>query len=326
MELKNFDLTKTEAKFFFLNSNRSVSPRKDLALSIREQGVMDPIKVINSGFIDADTPITDIDGREINRKVETGLVILDGQHRYATLVELIRKTKDEKGNTPLKSTVLPCIILSQGEVGNVNSYIITLNSCSRNWKNSDYIDNAAKVQKNDKLIRTIERFQEIGFSLSTISRFVCFNKSRLSTKSLTEYVNSKGEKLIDGADADRACRLYLFLYNKGLQDTVLRKRYIIEYIIRESNVSSLSAVLSVISVLKNYAKINQLRDKDVTKGTLGDAIESIIKEDYNSFKREKNYTQKDIDNMESKDYLAEFANEVSTFLYGDRKKSIKTAA
>lgn len=182
MELKNFDLTKTEAKFFFLNSNRSVSPRKDLALSIREQGVMDPIKVINSGFIDADIPITDIDGREINRRVEKGLVILDGQHRYATLVELIRKTKDEKGNTPLKSTVLPCIILSQGEVGNVNSYIITLNSCSRNWKNSDYIDNAAKVQKNDKLIRTIERFQEIGFSFSTISRFVCFNKSRLSTK------------------------------------------------------------------------------------------------------------------------------------------------
>lgn len=308
MKIVNIDIAKSEKRFGFLSINRSVKSNKVLRESIIKRGVLNPLIVINASDIEDNTMLYDATDilKENVRKFH--YVILDGQHRYKELMALVRqeeakKKKNAEYVSSLKTTV-PCLLMSKEDVGDVNEYMIELNSCGKNWKSVDYIENAHKVVRNDELIETINFFKEKGFAISVISRFICFDNKKLNNKSLADYTNNRTP--IADADPKRAMKLYKFLIFIGFSDVFLKKRYVIDYIIRQSRISSLNEVLMKLSKLRRTGSINSLRDKDCD---ISIEIERIVNEDFATFCRDEELTQQDIDNLKNKDCLADVPDE-----------------
>ena len=104
-----------------------------------------PLTVIPVEELDDEVKLIDSATKKSITKSEAinGYAIIEGQHRYSELrsLNLIRESGFDYKN--LKTT-LNCLIVSREEVGNVNEYIIELNSCSKNWKSADYIENASE--------------------------------------------------------------------------------------------------------------------------------------------------------------------------------------
>ncbi len=302
MRIIKINLIKESENFYFLNANRNVQNNKVLKESIIKKGVLDPIKVMKASDVDASYPLTD--GVNAVSKAGKGYVILDGQHRYTTLRDLVahERAKIEKNEEYVSSLnmVLPCILLEKEDVGDINEYITELNSCSKTWKSSDYIENANKTITNDLLISTINMFKVKGFPISVISRFVCFDNKKLCNKTLNEYVNRKTP--IADADAIRAVKLYEFLKFIGFEDTFLKKRYLIEYVIRQSKVSDLNTVLMKLSKLTKAAELNALRDKDCD---ISVSIERTVNECFEDYVKDEELTQQQVDEQKNRDYLKE---------------------
>ena len=215
-----------DTKFAFLTSNRNISTNKDLVESIKEKGVLQPITVINGNNIGTEQ-LYDVNTNTEVAQENKGdyYVVLDGQHRLTILMNILK----EKSEVSDADKTIPALVITQEEVGdNVNKYIITLNSTSKNWKDNDYIKNAVQIKPNDELIQAINTFERRKFSMSTISRYICLNNHGITKKTVTEYVYNN--KDISYADYKRAIRLYLFLRGKGISDSFLKKRYMIDYI------------------------------------------------------------------------------------------------
>ena len=107
-------------------------------------------------------------------------------------------------------------------------------------------------------------------------------------------------------DQNRAMKLYKFLSFIVFSDGFLKKRYLIDYIIRQSRVSSLDEVLMRLSKLRRAGTINALRDKDCD---ISIELERIVNEDFSSYLREEGLTQQQIDQLKGKDYLADVFND-----------------
>lgn len=308
MKITNLDIVKSEKRFAFLSINRSVKSNKALRESIVKKGVLNPLIIMNASDIDDDTML--YDGADVlkGNARKFHYVVLDGQHRYNELMALVRQEEAKmKKNAEYVSnlkTTLPCLLMTKEDVGDVNEFMIELNSCSKNWRSVDYIENAHKVVRNDELIETINFFKEKGFAISVISRFICFDNKKLNNKSLADYTNNRTP--IADADPQRAMKLYKFLIFIGFSDVFLKKRYVIDYIIRQSRISSLNEVLMKLSKLRRAGSINSLRDKD---SDISIEIERIVNEDFATFCRDEELTQQDIDNLKNKDYLADVPDE-----------------
>lgn len=311
MDLKKANLTEGKVKFLFMQNNRSVSQNKALRESILKNGVLQPITVIRVADVDDDIMLID-GGQTVSKKGnENAFVIIDGQHRYTELSDIVDKMKQGKYQGMNINTTLHYNILTKSEVGNVNSYVIEMNSHSRNWNSTDYIENANKVCNDDILIRVINRFKEKKFSMSAISRFVCFNVKSLTNETLAAYVNSNGKTPIRDADADRAIKLYLFLHYVGFTDDFMRKRYLIDYVIRDSKVNGIDSVLAKIRVLKRGSEISTLRDKD---GDISSTMERMIGEDFKKYIKDKSLNQDSIDELAKKDHLSDYdADDIADF-------------
>ena len=82
----------------------------------------------------------------------------------------------------------------------------------------------------DLLIKTVNKFKLHGFSISTISRFICFDPKAITNKSLADYTNSNGKVKFRNADPIRAIKLYKSLRWMGFTDSFIKKRYLIDFI------------------------------------------------------------------------------------------------
>lgn len=311
MKLLEENLSDGRVKFLFMENNRSVSQNKALRASILEKGVLQPLTVIRAADVDDGIILTDGSKTVSKKGNENALVIIDGQHRYTELSGIVDDMAKGKYKGMNINTILPYTIRTKSEVGNVNSFVIEMNSHSRNWKSTDYIENASKVCNDDILIKAINRFKEKKFSMSAISRFVCFNVKSLTNETLAAYVNSNGKTLIRDADADRAIKLYLFLHYVGFTDDFMRKRYLIDYIIRDSKVNGIDAVLAKIRVLKRGSEISALRDKD---GDISSTMERMIGEDFKKYIKDRSLNQDSIDELAKKDHLSDYdADDIAEF-------------
>ena len=194
MILKSFDLANSTVKFVFLSINRSVVGNKSLRESIAKRGVLMPLTVIPVEELDDEVKLKDAYTKQPITKAEAigGYAIIEGQHRYSELRHLNLIKESGAAYKDLKTT-FNCLIVNKDEVGNVNEYIIELNSCSKNWKSGDYIENASEQMEVDLLIKTVNKFKIHGFSISTISRFICFDPKAITNKSLADYTNSGGK-------------------------------------------------------------------------------------------------------------------------------------
>lgn len=222
MILKSFDLANSTVKFVFLSINRNVVSNKSLRASIAKRGVLMPITVIPVEELDDEAKLVDPITKCPISKSEAfgGYAVIEGQHRYSELTSLISLKAKGKISEEIK-TSLNCLIVSSEEVGNVNEYIIELNSCSKNWKSGDYIENATEQMEEDLLIKTVNKFRLHGFPISTISRFICFDPKAITNKSLADYTNSNGKIAFRNADPIRAIKLYKSLRWMGFTDSFI---------------------------------------------------------------------------------------------------------
>lgn len=300
MLLKSFDLANSEVKFVFLSINRNVVSNKSLRESISKKGVLSPITIIPVEELDDEVKLIDAITKKTVTKSEAigSYAILEGQHRYSELRHLIM-IKESGATYKDLNTSLNCLVVGKEEAGNVNEYIIELNSCSKNWKSVDYIENASEQMEEDLLIKTVNKFKMCGFSISTISRFICFDPKAITNKSLADYTNSNGKVAFRNADPIRAIKLYQSLKSVGFTDSFIKKRYLIDVIIRRYKLSnSLNPIMERISKLKHAIYLSFLHEKDCD---ISIEIEKFIDADFAEFAKEEALSQDEISNRESQD-------------------------
>ena len=282
-------------KFAYINLNRKVENNSELTKSIREKGILQPITVIRGNELE-DSIYTHSNGKceEIpNEEKREYFVILDGQHRIHSLMKILKE-----GNIKENIKQIPIIIKTKEEVGDINDYIISINSTAKNWKNSDYIKNANIRKNNDSLIKTIGAFNDMKFSISTISRYICLGSKYITKETLTEYLNGKSE--IKYADYERAIRLYLFLRGKGFSSQFLKKRYLINYLRRIENINNLNHNNIEDNIIKiidedydeavNNAE-NEIEKEEIKKGK--DYLSFISYEEIDNFLNPKKIQKKE---------------------------------
>jgi len=305
MILKTFDLANSTVKFVFLSLNRNVTINKTLRASIAKRGVLSPITVIPVEELDDDVKLADpITKCPISKSEATGCyAIIEGQHRYSELSYLISLKTKGKISEDINTT-LNCLIVSSEEVGNVNEYIIEINSCSKNWKSGDYIENATEQMDEDLLIKTVNKFKLHGFSISTISRFICFDPKAITNKSLADYTNSKGKVKFRNADPIRAIKLYKSLRWMGFTDSFIKKRYLIDFIIHKYKVNNnLNPIMARVGRLTHAGELSAMREKDCD---IAIEIERVIETDFAKFVKENALSHDDIAKRESQDCFVNY--------------------
>ena len=301
MILKSFDLANSTVKFVFLSINRNVVSNKSLRASIAKRGVLMPITVIPVEELDDEAKLVDPITKCPISKSEAfgGYAVIEGQHRYSELTSLI--------SLKAIKTSLNCLIVSRDEVGNVNEYIIELNSCSKNWKSGDYIENATEQMEEDLLIKTVNKFKMHGFSISAISRFICFDPKAITNKSLADYTNSKGKVIFRNADPIRAIKLYKSLKWMGFTGSFIKKRYLIDFIIHKYKVAnSLNPIMARVGKLTHAGELSALREKDCD---ISVEIEKVIEADFAKFVRDEALTQDEITKREAQDCFVNYDKE-----------------
>ena len=294
-----------DTKFAFLTSNRNISTNKDLVESIKEKGVLQPITVINGNNIGTEQ-LYDVNTNTEVAQENKGdyYVVLDGQHRLTILMNILK----EKSEVSDADKTIPALVITQEEVGdNVNKYIITLNSTSKNWKDNDYIKNAVQIKPNDELIQAINTFERRKFSMSTISRYICLNNHGITKKTVTEYVYNN--KDISYADYKRAIRLYLFLRGKGISDSFLKKRYMIDYIaeMKKQN-DNINYALNLINYLQK-GSIDAINSLKTSKGNVSDTINEILHQNFRTVLKEADSEEQKQEIENPKNYLAMVSDE-----------------
>lgn len=294
-----------DTKFAFLTSNRNISTNKDLVESIKEKGVLQPITVINGNNIGTEQ-LYDVNTNTEVAQENKGdyYVVLDGQHRLTILMNILK----EKSEVSDADKTIPALVITQEEVGdNVNKYIITLNSTSKNWKDNDYIKNAVQIKPNDELIQAINTFERRKFSMSTISRYICLNNHGITKKTVTEYVYNN--KDISYADYKRAIRLYLFLRGKGISDSFLKKRYMIDYIaeMKKQN-DNINYALNLINYLQK-GEIDAINSLKASGSNVSDTINEILHQNFRTVLKEADSEEQKQEIENPKNYLAMVSDE-----------------
>ena len=305
MILKSFDLADSSVKFVFLSINRSVVGNKSLRESIAKRGVLMPLTVISVEELDDEVKLKDAYTKQPITKTEAlgGYAIIEGQHRFSELRHLNLIKESGAAYKDLKTT-FNCLIVSRDEVGNINEYIIELNSCSKNWKSGDYIENATEQMEEDLLIKTVNKFKMHGFSISTISRFICFDPKVITNKSLADYTNCNGKVAFRNADPIRAIKLYKSLKWMGFTDSFIKKRYLIDFIIHKYKVAnSLNPIMARIGKLTQAYHLSSLREKDCD---IEVEIEKVIEEDFANFVKNEALSLEDIARREMQECFANY--------------------
>ena len=323
--MRILNLNVDSANFAFLASNRNISDNKGLKESIKEKGVLQPITVTNGSTVGIEHPLYDV---KSNAKIEQEnkgdyYVVLDGQHRLTTLMKVLKEKKEVSD----EDKMIPAIVKTKKEVGDdVDTFIIDINSTSKNWKDSDYVKNASQAKPDDELIQVIAAFERNKFPISTISRYICLNNYGITSKTLTDYVYNGKE--ISYADYKRAIKLYLFLQGKGISDSFLKKRYMIDYIaeMKKQN-DSINPVLNLINYLQTDT-IEQINTLKVSECDAKSEIDRILKENFERV-LEDAVSDKEKQEIEdpAKDYLAMVPDEdVRKFIEQpvEKKKPTKT--
>lgn len=98
MELKKANLAEGKGKFLFMENNRSISQNKALRESILKKGVLQPLTVIRAADVDDGIALTDGSHVVSKQGNEKSLVILDGQHRYTELSDILDKKQYDGEN------------------------------------------------------------------------------------------------------------------------------------------------------------------------------------------------------------------------------------
>ncbi|MEA4937824.1 MAG: hypothetical protein VB102_14490 [Paludibacter sp.] len=239
-------LSVLEKKVAFVMGNRNVN-KKNLnkkKKSIAECGQLVPL-IILDGSVVVDKGLTIVDfetGNEIQAdEAHNYIVIIEGQHRYAAIIEL--QEEDEKNKTShAPDDVL--VMYAQSEKGiSVKKLISELNSTSVIWNGKDIVAGAAMCNPTDELLKYVKELTDLkssskddnlprsGYPLSTISKLVTFTP-RLDKKVLSQSMDDGTEKL-PTANIKRAKEILECALEVGFTHKYLSHRYFIDWFMDE---------------------------------------------------------------------------------------------
>jgi DNA-binding transcriptional MerR regulator len=229
-------------KIAFLKGNRDINTNKCLEKSIKEIGVMTPIQVVTYGVI-KNWEVTLIDPsskKEIDTPTDDTYVIIDGQHRYFYALKAYQeamKSEEVGEECNLLIDYIPAVTMDKDCFNNRHplTLIPELNSTLKSWTPANYIESAHLRNNEDELLSIIKFFKDLGFSISVISLFLFFSRNILTPSSLIGYV--EGKVSFEDANPQRALELYRLLRKVGFSIKFIKKRYLIELLVKKHNAS-----------------------------------------------------------------------------------------
>ena len=245
------------SKFAFILGNREVDEKR-LEKSILKVGkVLVPIVGVYYGTIkNSDYKVIDAEtGELLCSPSDDYFVVLDGQHRTKTMLnlykeqqELIRNTEGSDSSALRISDSIPANVYDEeDELENILETIIDANTSSKTWTSKDFVHSAHVLKNNDKIITFIDSLTTLKFSLSNISRILFFNHKMLTNQMLADYTNGKVE--LPENDYRKKLELFRLLINRGFSTEFLRKRYMYEAIIKKHNAQKLDEFVQALSLL-----------------------------------------------------------------------------
>jgi len=285
--MNNLNLTigGVEKKVAFVKGNRDISKTnlKQKIVSIKLCGQLSDIIVVDGS-----------DGIKQNLKLEDNeknpvldatdyVIIIDGQHRFKAIQELIKLNKENK--TDYKSSDIKCKMAYNPNDKTIIELISELNSVSTIWDNPDVVTGAALSNPNNEALIFAKELVDLksrtkndglptsGYPVATISKLITFGTTinkKLLYKSMRDV-----SALPKTINIDRAKNILSIARKVGFKDLYLSHRYFIDWVIEEFTITSnIDTVLSMISALSedNIAKIIIINSTDATN-----EIRTIIK-------------------------------------------------
>lgn len=260
-------LSVLEKKVAFVMGNRNVN-KKNLnkkKKSIAECGQLVPL-IILDGSVVVDKGLTIVDfetGNEIQAdEAHNYIVIIEGQHRYAAIIEL--QEEDKKNKTNLAPDDVLVMYAQHGKYSSVKKLISELNSSSVIWDGKDIVAGATMCNPTNELLKYVKDLTDLksskkddnlpknGYPLSTISKLVTFSP-RLDKKVLSQSMDDGTEKL-PTANIKRAKEILECALEVGFTHKYLSHRYFIDWFMDEvqSEDSSYEVVRDKVSQLTKH--------------------------------------------------------------------------
>lgn len=273
-------------KIAFVKGNRDITVNKGLEKSIRLNGVMTPIQVVPYGAIkDWNIALVDpVSKEELEKPADDTYVVIDGQHRFLYALRAYNeaiKDEDPSGEHNMITDHISANVIDGARFKSRHplTLISELNSTSKSWTSANYIASAHSRKNEDELLMVIYLFMSLGFSISTISLFLFFNRKVLTSASLIDYV--EGKESFEDANPQRALELYRLLNKVGFSVKFIKKRYLIEMLIKKYNASIIkyNVLIDEISKLDENTvhQIESMNSLDFSSGKHEDAIRKCAK-------------------------------------------------
>lgn len=293
---KTINFSTQSVEFKFMTNNRDVVANSNLRQDIERYGIAQELIVL---------PIEEYDGKlneNVSLKFGNGndpqtFVVLDGQHRLTCLNEICNKirkvemenakieedSKQKRKPVPtLASSEIPLKIVDKkflDRFGGLDNYVIMLNNTGKKWNNKDFIINAYQRNEESFDLRVINKLQNDGMSISTISRWLSGNTKVVNSKSIQRL--AQGDE-IDHVNSKWAIKLYLSLVTLGFSKTFLRKRYMIDAI---NKLLGAQAEKKVLFKISKVTSIKAIENANYADGDVVKQIIDIINADYDSWRK-----------------------------------------
>lgn len=276
-----FTLFGTGKKVAFTNANRKIdkSVVKTKKESIKNKGLLLPIVVVDAKELagkkfelyDADTS-----EKLSEDKLESYLVIVDGQHRYKAIKELEKEKVlcDIWLMYPLNKKLA------------IANLIMEINSTAVNWKNGNYADVLYKLKPDNEALKFLHDYSNMkhkrpkkgesddglpnnGYGLSVLSKYLTFSK-KINKSCLYKFVQAPDSEL-PNCNVKRAKYIIDYFIYKGFTHRYLTHRFFIDKIIELWNSGN----------YKHYSDILEYMDKTLTKENVTKMLSSPNEETFN---------------------------------------------
>lgn len=285
--MKFIQLPFANAKIAFIKGNRSVNEKR-LLESIRKYGVLSPIHIIPYGEIkDQNITLVDIQtGKVIENPSDDYLVVLDGQHRTICKLQLFNEhresqvencNEDDCSDNSINANLYnACDLMGLHPL----TYISILNSSTKDWSANDFIDSAHVRNGNDVIVKTVFTLKSLGFSNSNIGRVLFFDHKAMKPAALADHVDGNIDLATD-MQRERGLEVLRLLVDKGFSVNFLKKRYMMEAIIKSYTSGKFNEFLTKISYVSAEAIINiekVMTPTSYDNGGIKKAIDACYKE------------------------------------------------
>lgn len=274
----------TEKKVAFVKGNREIS-KKNLnqkITSIKLYGQLTDIIVVDGEeAIKQGLKLEDNDKKEVLDATDY-VVIIDGQHRYKAIQELIKL--NEKNSTNFKSTDIKCKYAYNPMNKTIINLIAQLNSVSVIWDGSDVVTGAALSNPDNEALKFAKELVDIksinkddglptsGYPLATIGKLLTFS-SIINKKLLYKFMS--GGKLPDTVNLDRAKNVLNAARNAKFSESYLSHKYFIDWVLSEFSITS--NIDTVISTINKLTPDQVVKITNINSSDSSDEIRAIIK-------------------------------------------------